>query len=152
MSDKSGEGSSSLPVRFWGLNPLFWTHIKMFVTEVQNLKDYSDYKGVYCYSNNFPVVRVEVTGYIVSIDTREKLTTYGVDDGSGTISCCKWHSLDRSTSRGQETYELGQLVTVQGKISVFREQRQLIINLIYIQTFYLNYIHLLLIGVLCMMG
>ena len=33
--------------------------------------------GVYCYSNNCPVVRVEVLGYIVSIDVREKLTTYG---------------------------------------------------------------------------
>lgn len=66
-----------------------------------------------------------------------------VDDGSGTISCCKWHSLDLNTGRGQESYDLGQLVTVQGKISVFREQRQLTVDLICIQTFYLNYIPLL---------
>lgn len=66
------------------------------------------------------------------------MTNYVVDDGSGTISCCKWHSQDLST--GQESYDLGQLVTVQGKISVFREQRQLTIDLICIQTFYLlNY-------------
>lgn len=66
------------------------------------------------------------------------MTNYVVDDGSGTISCCKWHSQDLST--GQEYYDLGQLVTVQGKISVFREQRQLTIDLICIQTFYLlNY-------------
>ena len=32
---------------------------------------------MYRYSNNYPVVRVEVSGYIVSIDSREKLTTYG---------------------------------------------------------------------------
>ena len=66
------------------------------------------------------------------------MTNYVVDDGSGTISCCKWHSQDLNT--GQESYDLGQLVTVQGKISVFREQRQLTIDLICIQTFYrLNY-------------
>ena len=35
------------------------------------------YSGMYRYSNNYPVVRVEVSGYIVSIDSREKLTTYG---------------------------------------------------------------------------
>lgn len=93
------------------------------------MKEYTGYKGMYRYSNNYPVVRVEISGYIVSIDSREKLTTYGVDDGSGTISCCKWHSQDLST--GQESYDLGQLVTVQGKISVFREQRQLTIDLIY---------------------
>lgn len=35
------------------------------------------YSGMYRYSNNYPVVRVEISGYIVSIDLREKLTTYG---------------------------------------------------------------------------
>ena len=35
------------------------------------------YSGMYRYPNNYPVVRVEVSGYIVSIDSREKLTTYG---------------------------------------------------------------------------
>lgn len=35
------------------------------------------YSGMYRYSNNYPVVRVEISGYIVSIDSREKLTTYG---------------------------------------------------------------------------
>lgn len=46
MTDKTEEGSSCLPVRFWGLNPLFWSHMKMFVKEVQSLEDYSDYKGI----------------------------------------------------------------------------------------------------------
>ncbi|KAJ7379998.1 CST complex subunit STN1 [Desmophyllum pertusum] len=131
MTDKPEEGSSCPPVRFWGLNPLFWTHMKMFVKEVLSLEEYPDYKGVYRYCNNQPVIRVEILGYVVSIDVREKLTTYGVDDGSGTISCCRWHSSDPSVNRTRELYNLGQLVTVQGKISVFREQRQLAVDLIY---------------------
>ncbi|XP_078351186.1 CST complex subunit STN1-like isoform X2 [Oculina patagonica] len=114
MTDKPKEGSSCLPVRFWGLNPLFWSHMKMFVQEVQSLEEYSDYKGVYRYSNNQPVVRVEILGYIVSTDVREKLTTYG--DPSEDM---------------RELYNLGQLVTVQGKISVFREQRQLTVDQIF---------------------
>lgn len=130
MTDKTEEGSSVLPVRYWGLNPLFWSHMKMFVKEVQSLEEYSDYKGVYCYSKNHPVVRVEILGYIVSVDVREKLTSYGVDDGSGTIACCCWHSSDPNEDR-RESYNLGQLVTVQGKISVFREQRQLTVDQIY---------------------
>ena len=48
MTDKTEEGSSVLPVRFWGLNPLFWCHMKMFVKEVQSLEGYSDYKGTWC--------------------------------------------------------------------------------------------------------
>ena len=48
MTDKIEEGSSVLPVRFWGLNPLFWCHMKMFVKEVLSLEEYSDYKGTWC--------------------------------------------------------------------------------------------------------
>lgn len=48
MTDKTEEGSSVLPVRYWGLNPLFWSHMKMFVKEVQSLAEYSDYKGTWC--------------------------------------------------------------------------------------------------------
>ena len=57
---------------------------------------------------------------------------YPVDDGSGTIGCCCWHSSDPNEER-RELYDLGQLVTVQGKISVFREQRQLTVDQICIQ-------------------
>jgi len=55
-----------------------------------------------------------------------------VDDGSGTIACCCWHSSDPNED-GRESFDLGQLVTVQGKISVFREQRQLTVDQICIQ-------------------
>ncbi|RMX40895.1 hypothetical protein pdam_00012022 [Pocillopora damicornis] len=85
MSDKPENDSSSLPVRFWGLNPLFWTHIKLFVKEVQSLKEYTGYKG-----------KLTEQGHsMVNVD---------LDDGSGTISCCKWHSQDLNT--GQESYDL----------------------------------------------
>lgn len=33
------------PVRFWGLDPLFWTHIKMFVKNVYELHECADYRG-----------------------------------------------------------------------------------------------------------
>ncbi|CAH3188410.1 unnamed protein product [Porites evermanni] len=126
------------PVRFWGLDPLFWTHIKMFVKDVYELHECADYRGVFCYANNHPVIRVEVLGHIVSIDEKEKLTSYGVDDGSGTILCCKWHpaasDLKSTCSGNRELYNLGQLVTVQGKISTFREQRQLTVDFIYAES------------------
>lgn len=59
---------------------------------------------------------------------------YSVDDGSGTIACCCWHSSDPNEDR-RESFNLGQLVTVQGKISVFREQRQLTVDQICIQAY-----------------
>jgi len=108
--------------------------MKMFVKEIQNLQEHPDYKGVYCYNKTHPVIRVEILGHIVSLDVKEKLTTYGVDDGSGTIPCCRWHSSDHSSDSAVGKFSLGQLVTVQGKISVFREQRQLTVDLIYAES------------------
>ena len=63
MTDKTEEGSSVLPVRFWGLNPLFWCHMKMFVKEVLRLEEYSDYKGTWCskYSEDISDVTNTVT-------------------------------------------------------------------------------------------
>jgi len=122
------------PVRLWGLDALFWSHMKLFVKQIQYLQEVPDHKGVYSYANKHPVTRVEIVGYIVSIDVKEKLTTYGVDDGSGMIPCCRWRQSDESVDNGQEQLNLGQLVTVQGKISVFREQRQLTVDLIYAES------------------
>lgn len=129
-----GEPCHFPPVRLWGLDALFWSHMKLFVKEIQYLQEVPDHKGVYSYANKHPVTRVEIVGYIVSIDVKEKLTTYGVDDGSGTIPCCRWRQSEESVDNGQEQLNLGQLVTVQGKISVFREQRQLTVDLIYAES------------------
>ena len=61
MTDKTEEGSSCLPVRFWGLNPLFWSHMKMFVKKVQSLEEYSDYKGTWGSElNRYEPITVEV--------------------------------------------------------------------------------------------
>lgn len=46
------------------------------------------------------------------------------------MPCCRWRQSDESVDNGQGLLNLGQLVTVQGKISVFREQRQLTVDLI----------------------
>lgn len=46
-----------------------------------------------------------------------------VDDGTGTIPCCHWRPANM-TDEEHPVHEHGQLVAVQGKISTFREQRQ----------------------------
>ena len=35
-----------LPVKFWGLDPLYWTHIKLFGTEILKLPPYPGFQGV----------------------------------------------------------------------------------------------------------
>ncbi|EDO46763.1 predicted protein [Nematostella vectensis] len=52
-----------------------------------------------------------------------------VDDGSGSIDCCQWQKDDPDEDR--ITLELGELICVQGKITAFREKRQITVDFIY---------------------
>ena len=36
---------NALPVKFWGLDPLHWIHVKLFVRDVLQLKNYPGFKG-----------------------------------------------------------------------------------------------------------
>ena len=56
-----------------------------------------------------------------------------MDDGTGTVPCCYWRQAN-TTDEDRLLYEHGQLVTIQGKISTFREQRQVTVSLIRILT------------------
>ncbi|KAK3752060.1 hypothetical protein QZH41_009162, partial [Actinostola sp. cb2023] len=71
--------------------------------------------------------KVAVQGILVSVDEREKLVIYKVDDGTGIIACCCW----RNTIK--DSFTLGQSVTVQGKITEYRNQRQLTVNSISVE-------------------
>ena len=41
-----GEWGHLPHVRLWGLNALFWSHLKLFVKEIQNLPEFPDHKGM----------------------------------------------------------------------------------------------------------
>ena len=47
-----GEPCHFPPVRLWGLNALFWSHMKLFVKEIQYLQEVPDHKGVLKINNS----------------------------------------------------------------------------------------------------
>ena len=61
-----------------------------------------------------------------------------VDDGTGAIKCSWWRGQTSSHEQDQQQSEaaitLGNLVTVMGRISLFREQREIMVNTISILT------------------
>jgi len=58
--------------------------------------------------------------------------TIQVDDGSGVISCCQWRKVVDS-DEGMVIPKLGQLVSVFGRVSEYREERQIKVNAITIE-------------------
>ena len=49
-----------------------------------------------------------------------------VEDGTGRLLCCMWHNQEREIDLVEATF--GDLVTVMGRITTFREERQITIS------------------------
>ena len=58
--------------------------------------------------------------------------THKVDDGSGVIPCCQWRK-EADSEEGLVIPQLGQLVSVYGRVSEYREERQVKVNVICIE-------------------
>ncbi|KAJ2855018.1 hypothetical protein GGI22_004289, partial [Coemansia erecta] len=72
MENKAHEG----PAVDWGLDPLFWTSVKLFVGDLHNvLLDSSE--SVFFIGNRRVARAVEVVGIVVLVETRSpKVTAY----------------------------------------------------------------------------
>eukprot|EP00794_Sanderia_malayensis_P020392 gene20392-22403_t len=89
---------------------------------IQNCYDY----GAYAF-HNYHVRQVEIVGYVVSVDVRERRAVYIIDDSTGVISCVKWINNEADKQRFSH-FKHGDLLIVRGKIGSFREERQIKID------------------------
>lgn len=112
-------------VRLWALDPLFRCNLKLFICQMLSLPEVSGFEGVYLLFDHH-VTRFEVLGCIVSVDKKEKFVKYRIDDGTGVIDLCLW--LNNYYDPSVLTFELGQLVSASGKMTTFRDERQLNID------------------------
>ncbi|KAJ3192835.1 CST complex subunit STN1 [Irineochytrium annulatum] len=77
-----------------------------------------------------PYRRVKICGIITAKDERERNISYYVDDGSGVVGCTEWFPESVRSKWDRRTLPLGALVTVQGKVSEYNHQRQIVVNII----------------------
>ena len=64
-----------------------------------------------------------MSGLVLFIHSRFFLL---VDDGTGCVSCCVWRSQNREMDMVEATF--GDIVRVVGKITKFREKRQITVS------------------------
>lgn len=136
----------------WGLDFYFQTYNKMFVCDILSMSEYPMFPGAYMYKNH-PIYKVDVEGVIVKVDQNSKCFMYEVDDGTGVISCSCWKfsysdkhcenvrndmcklpvelqskfkCLDTNATEEFSGYTLGSVIQIRGKISIFRDKRQIV--------------------------
>ncbi|KAI8349627.1 hypothetical protein EDC96DRAFT_519916 [Choanephora cucurbitarum] len=117
------------PVELIGIDPLFLTHAKLIIRHVLELNtsentpiDLYDYCG-------HRIKFVEICGILVAIELSSTSYRYTVDDGTGTIECVLW--LNSMKLDNNRPFELGTTVSIMGKISTVRDQKQITVYDLY---------------------
>ncbi|XP_062587423.1 CST complex subunit STN1-like isoform X1 [Saccostrea cucullata] len=142
-----------IPADLCGLDFTFHTFNKMYIQDIINLEACNVIPGMYWYKKH-PIYKVDIIGIVVKRQENVKCFVYGVDDGTGVITCCCWKNrmknqspeemehlikggsklpkvlkekvsaIMMSQSKMNEGYSLGDLVHIRGKIRIFREVRE----------------------------
>ncbi|KAI8338361.1 hypothetical protein BC941DRAFT_422669 [Chlamydoabsidia padenii] len=103
-----------------GLDPLMWTHVKLFIKDVIELVELPDCTDIYCFEDH-NIRNVELCGIIVAVEQTLTMLIYTLDDGTGTIVCTWWKdSIDT-----EEMISLGSCVRIFGLVTTFKENRQI---------------------------
>ncbi|OAD69763.1 hypothetical protein PHYBLDRAFT_148953 [Phycomyces blakesleeanus NRRL 1555(-)] len=110
-------------ITYLNQDPLFNTPLKLLIRNVIDISPHKEFKDLYQHYDH--IVRyAEVCGVIVGIEQNYYGHTYTVDDSTGLLDCHYWKLMDSEPL----AFNLSQTVRLRGKLSDYREKRQLIID------------------------
>ncbi|XP_054634653.1 CST complex subunit STN1 isoform X2 [Dunckerocampus dactyliophorus] len=78
-----------LPSMLWGLDPIFSAFARLHIRDILLMPESCQVPDIYFYKSH-PIYKVDVLGTVVYKQEREDFYSYGVDDGTGVISCLCW--------------------------------------------------------------
>mmetsp|Transcript_29095 Transcript_29095/g.55909 ORF Transcript_29095/g.55909 Transcript_29095/m.55909 type:complete len:167 (-) Transcript_29095:326-826(-) len=128
MGESITKGQEQEHVHNWGLDPLFYTPLKLLVVSLELLQQTENPSGLFTLYDH-PVRRVEVMG--VCVERLHVFSTgmlsFVVDDGSGCVPCVYWaRTPDGNPSELPiSDVKLGHLIRVQGRPSFYQNKLQL---------------------------
>ncbi|XP_060716449.1 CST complex subunit STN1 isoform X2 [Tachysurus vachellii] len=147
------------PSLLWGLDPVFSAYARIYVKDILQMRESRQVPGVYFYKSH-PLFQVDVLGTVVYRRERDDFYCYGVDDGTGVISCLCWKdekwqdhgdSVKAATrgpagggfnveeqlkklqeaQRSSTMLDIGDLLRVRGCLKTSREQREILASSFY---------------------
>ncbi|KAG9441928.1 hypothetical protein H6P81_017782 [Aristolochia fimbriata] len=127
------------------MDPQQSSHMKLFASDVLSLRvKQCPFRAPCLFLNGRPVSKLEIVGIVVSCERKERFLKFVVDDGSGCIPCILWLNQLQSTYFARvnpsdveliasaatdhaSKIQLGILVRIRGKISIYRDMLQMIV-------------------------
>ncbi|TPX45468.1 hypothetical protein SeMB42_g03699 [Synchytrium endobioticum] len=119
-----------------GLDPLLWTHARLFVSDLLRIITKHDtLQGIWWYHTH-PIKKVQVSGIVAGREERVgRYRTILLDDGTGVIPCVQWtQDTNGYTPHANRCpLSLGSLVRVRGRITEFRGSRQITVDEMFLE-------------------
>eukprot|EP00249_Psilotum_nudum_P020611 c27779_g1_i1 orf=41-523(+) len=122
------------------------SHERLFASDLLSLLPHPHLPATFCCKGR-PLLKAEMVGVVVSLDSKERFVRFALDDGSGVVPCILWtnHSTSRYFNKQKlkrvqievqaelaleeaNEVKLGRLLRVQGRITCFNQQRQLTVG------------------------
>ena len=113
----------------WGAHPAFWSYMHLSAAGIAALQPSQQHGQVFLLGSR-AVAKVHAVGYVVNVDVRGMMVAYTLDDGSGLVRCVHWLDsaafghLSAADVR-RHSLGLGRLVSVRGKVNVYRDVVQI---------------------------
>ena len=130
-----------LPTHLWGLDPLYFSHVKLFISHLLLLPRTVD-PPTFLLSSH-PLTSVELVGVIVGVDRRERWVGYLVDDSTGVVQCKVWGGeggeekgwgwMEGGEEGDGERLGLGVVVRVMGRVVEWRGEREVNVSCIRVE-------------------
>lgn len=127
--------ASQYPRYCFHLSPTFNVWCLFHAREIHRLDKYEEYEGEqFFFYGNLPIRWVRVVGVVVAIDDFDGRRVYTVDDSSGAcIEALMMLQPPQGANSGKgpsEAFDVGSVVDVKGHLSLYRDEKQIKIDLI----------------------
>lgn len=124
------------------MDPIQTVHVKLMASDLLSLTVWPSNPPCFTREGR-PISRAETVGVVVSHERKDKFLRFLVDDGSGCIPCILWlnhyyltahgssSNLDlmaEMTLKQSEMVQLGELVRVRGRITIYRGMLQITVR------------------------
>ncbi|XP_028586194.2 CST complex subunit STN1 isoform X2 [Podarcis muralis] len=126
--------SEEVPSLLWGLDPIFSAFARLYIKDVQEMKESKQVPGIFFY-NRHPVRQVDILGTVVLIKERDACYTYGdfrphPSTSSGLDLAEQIRKLEVAVCQ-KTRLEIGDTIRVRGCIQIFRQQREIKASMYY---------------------
>jgi len=114
---------SMMPVETWGLDPLFYTSVRLLIRDVLTLPEFPAVEGSFCLHGH-PIRYAFVAGFVTKCERKNKRLCLHIDDSTGILSATLWADNDEDPGafflNVQRSVRIGSFVNARGKLTRYR--------------------------------